>query len=633
MQEPIRKIAVIVAGTDEEYQSSILNGVAEAAQRLGFNALVFASFGGVLSGQGYDTGEYNIYSLVNYEKIDAAILLTNTICDVALRESICRSVIEAGIPAAIFDSNDYPEFYNVKINNAQAMRELVAHTITAHGAASFYYISGPMDNPEARERYRAFQDVLAAHSLTYSDDDVYFGLFRPIDGVRAVEEMLARNKPLPDAVIAANDAMGLEAIRALTEKGIRVPDDIIVTGFDNTSFARHHNPSLTTVGRPLEAAGSRACEILCRVLDGAECSHTVSLEAEPVYQESCGCASATATDIRRYKTETYDMIQRFRSGTAMLGCLASELAGDENPEESLRTITQYLHEIKCEQCCICLCDNWENAFRESHTENAYQISGYTTQMTAPLIWQGGKILPHRDFLSSEMFPMEPETAGNISYFFPMHFRDRCLGYYIFTNTEFPTKSMLCHLLMISISHSFENLRKLMCLNNAVRDLDRLYIIDPLCDVYNRNGLTRLADEMLNQCRMTGRKLAVSFIDMDRLKYINDTYGHDEGDIALRSLARVIRELCTGDMVCARMGGDEFLAIGTGMDAEQIRQFEAQFAEHLNLLNERARKPYRLSASIGTVLTEVSAETKLYTLISGADKVMYAQKKKHHAAGQ
>lgn len=627
-EQKIRNIAVLVAGTDEEYQGSILDGIEQAAKEFGFNVAVFACFGGVLSNTLYDVGEYQIYQLVNYSMFDGAILLTNTIGDLETRERVCSAVRESGIPAAVLDCSSDPAFYNVRIDNTAAMRQMVAHVIEQHNAKTINFISGPLENPEAKERYEAFLAVMAEHDLPVDDSRIYFGGFRPIDGKRAADALLASGMPLPDAIIAANDAMALETISVLQEHGIRVPEDVIVTGFDLTYYAKHHNPSLSSVSRPLEEAGRTACALLNRIFRGETCEKTVTLEAQPVYQESCGCMSTEQLDIRSYKTTTYDTIKRFRSGASLLNRLTSAMAVTETPEECIRTISQYLHEIECEQCCICLCENWESAFRERAGEaESSQISGYTEYMSAPLIWQASGIGELSRFRSADLFPFPPETAGNMSYFFPLHFREHCLGYYIFTNTDFPRRTMLCHSLMMNISHSFENIRKLLHLNNAIRELDRLYVIDPLCGIYNRNGFIRLADQMFKHSLQMHETLMISFIDMDGLKYVNDNYGHDEGDFALHKLAEIIRKCCRPGQICARFGGDEFITIGTGLTQDDAEMFEQDFFKQLKEVNSVINKPYELNASVGSYVTAVEPDMKLFALIAKADQIMYEQKKR------
>lgn len=629
-QNGIPEIAVIVAGTDEEYQSSILSGITQAAKELNISVAIFASFGGVLASNQYDIGEYNIYFLAQFNRFDGAILLTNTIMDEKIRRKVCESVRDAGIPTVVFDNSDIPDFYNIRIDNNSAMYKIVEHVISVHNAKIVNYISGPLANPEARARFETFCDVMHSHGLKVEEDRVYMGTFRPIDGKHAAEKFLASGLPLPDAIVCANDAMALEAVSALEEHGIRVPEDIIVTGFDFTYYAQHHSPSLSTVARPLFNAGKAACELIVDILNGEECEKELQLNAHPVYEESCGCVGQGEIDIRSYKKSTYSLLKTGRADVSLLNRMTSALAISESPEENIRIISQYLQEIDCEQCCICLCENWESAFDESQRNKAnYQIYGYTENMIAPLIWTRGEITARTHFRCEELYPCEHGSESSINYFFPLHFRERCLGYYIFTNTDFPIKSMLCQSLMMNISNSFENIRKLIHLNNAIHELDRMYVADPLCEIYNRNGFIRLADECFDECRKQNKRILISFIDMDGLKFINDTYGHEEGDFALKQLAAVIQESCFGDQICARFGGDEFIAVGSSTDESDGAAFEEGFRKHLAEANETLGKPYKLDASIGTLVTAIEPEMKLFALISHADQLMYEQKKKHH----
>lgn len=630
MGNMIRNIAVIVAGTDEEYQSSVLEGIIAAAKERDVNIACFAAFGGVLANHQYDIGEYNIYTLVNYSRFDGVILLTNTISDPGIRQQVIEDVKQSGIPAVVLDSDENPEFYNIRIDNTTAMREIVQHLITEHGAKTFHYISGPLANPEAHARYMAFLEVLAENQLCVDARRVFFGEFRPIDGRRAAEAILHSELSMPDAIVCANDAMALEAASILIQNGVRVPEDVMVTGFDNTYYARHHSPSLTSVARPLYDAGYAACDLIFRVLNGEQCEKTVNLTAEPVYQESCGCCSSEMLDMQAYKQSTYDLLKHARTDIALLNRMTSALAETETAEENMRVMGDFLREMQCEQCSICLCMDWQSAFRDAesfHDAANDTVNGYTASMTAPLIWTEGKISSIASFPKAAMYPVQPETGGNVSFFLPLHFRERCLGYYIMTNSAFPIKSMLCHSIMINISHSLENIRKLLHLNNAIRELDRLYVIDPLCNIYNRNGFIRLADQMYKRCEASGESMLISFIDMDGLKLVNDNYGHDEGDFALQRLATVISETCTGDQICARFGGDEFIIIGTRAQQADVEHLEQNFKKRLALMNAVISKPYELAASIGTFVTEIDPETRLFSLITQADQMMYEQKKR------
>ena len=286
---PYIEIAVIVAGIDEEYQHDVLNGIFSFAKEQSINVSVFTAFGGVLASKRYDKGEYNIYSLVNYNKFDGIILLTNTICNDNERDKIISAALSSELPTAVLDDDSHPEFYNIRIDNRSAMEKIVHHVITEHNAKTLNYISGPLSNPEARDRYNAFMSVTKEFGIEVSDDRIYYGLFRAIDGKKAITKFIESGTERPDAIICANDVMALATIAELESREIYVPDDIIVTGFDNTYTARHHYPSITTVSRPLNEAGYCACKTVFNAINGYEQPNDINLDCAPVFTESCGC--------------------------------------------------------------------------------------------------------------------------------------------------------------------------------------------------------------------------------------------------------------------------------------------------------------------------------------------------------
>lgn len=632
----INNIAVVVAGIDEEYQNNIISGINDFAVKMNVNVSYFAAFGGVLSSSRYDTGEYNIYNLINFSKFDGVILMTNTICAPNEKRKIIENVQNSKIPAVVFDCDEYPEFYNINIDNSKAMQQIIHHVINSHDCKVINFISGPLSNPEACSRYYAFLNVMKENCLPVNENRVFFGEFRGVDGKNAVEKFISSGLELPDAIICANDAMALSAVTTLEGHGISVPDDIIVTGFDNTYSARSFHPALTSVSRPLFDAGYKACEIICQIFEGNPQERDITLEASPVFSESCGCVSSNIDDLKNFKKSSYQLMESCRADISLINRMTSNLAEAENTEESIAVISQLLDEIKSEKCYLCLCSEWQGAFQgalhdsifDDDDENEhYQVNGYTNKMSAPLVWTADSQKSIDAFNSADMFPEPLTGGGNISYFLPLHFRERCLGYYVIINGDFPIRSMLCHTLMMNISNSIENIRKLFHLNNAIEELNRLFAIDPLCNIYNRNGFIRASDPIFKKCVSRNLKVMIAFIDMDGLKLINDNYGHNEGDFALQRLASVINDCCVKGNICARLGGDEFIILGAGMDENDAELLERRFNTKIAEINKIVNKPYEISASIGTFISSVSLESMLFKLITKADEKMYEQKKR------
>lgn len=615
-------IAVFVAGLDEEYQNNIIVGINEFSRKNNINVSYFAAFGGMIESRLFDIGEYSIYGLANLQKFDGAILMTNTINDNTQKEEISRKIKDSGIPAVVFDCDNISEFYNISIDNTKAMREMVRHVIKKHGAKTINYISGPMSNPEAVERLLAFREVMAENDLPVDEERIYYGEFRRFDGHDAIEEYIQSGLPLPDAFICANDAMALSAISTLEKYGFCIPLDVIVTGFDYTYSARNYCPALTSVKRPLSQMGTMACKVLLDLINHKEPVYE-QLEADCVFTESCGCPAVVETNYSEFRKTTYNNIENTNSNIRKLNILSARLADTETTADYYAVIEEFVQELECEHFSLCLV----SGLLERYKLNSFDDSDNSfSRMSAPIIWNNGSCESIEYFSGEDMFPVPQTKGGNINYFLPLHFRSKLLGYYIVTNSDFPINSLLCHTFTMAVSNSIENLCKISHINKAMEELNRIYVIDPLCNIYNRNGFIKHADEVFKDCVANEKTVMLSFIDMDGLKFINDNYGHDEGDFAIKELANVIKECCEDGDICARFGGDEFVIFNRNANEDSCHILEQRFNAKLEHHNSIVTKPYKISASIGSVIEKVDSTYTLFKIVKMADEVMYEVKK-------
>lgn len=180
---------------------------------------------------------------------------------------------------------------NVVGDNANGMRELVAHLIIEHSARTIAFLSGHADSPDSVMRAKAVQETAAAHGATALTGPSWQGEYSANGGARVIRNLLDNGGRLPDAIACANDQSALGAVYALRERGYRIPEDVLVTGFDDIPLARHTNPPLTTVRQPVQEMGSAAFDALYSMIDGKKPEQRqLTLPVELVLRSSCGCA-------------------------------------------------------------------------------------------------------------------------------------------------------------------------------------------------------------------------------------------------------------------------------------------------------------------------------------------------------
>ena len=195
----------------------------------------------------------------------------------------------------ISGSPDQPGADVVHADNQTGTKALVSHLIERHGRSRLFYVGGPAEAPDARERRAAFEEGLGRYPGARLAGS-FEGWFVAASGQQAVREILAarqlggRGGEMPDAIVCANDQMAIGAMRELQAAGIRVPQDIAVTGFDDIALGALLAPPLTTVHQPMRLLGERACAmVLERIADPALPRRVERLPTGLVVRESCGC--------------------------------------------------------------------------------------------------------------------------------------------------------------------------------------------------------------------------------------------------------------------------------------------------------------------------------------------------------
>ncbi len=190
----------------------------------------------------------------------------------------------------------------VRVDNEQAMRSLAEHFIDVHNVKRVGFVAGHEGSPDSVARSKAFKDAIEERGVTLADVDILKSDWTSAGGESAMRARLAREEPLPEAFACANDQTAVGVIYALHAAGVRVPEDILVTGFDDITLTRYFKPPLTTIRQSGSLLGEVAVDALVATLDNSELAErTIVLPTELVVRESCGCAPANELPTEIYK--------------------------------------------------------------------------------------------------------------------------------------------------------------------------------------------------------------------------------------------------------------------------------------------------------------------------------------------
>ena len=257
-----KKIAVLIASIDREYQQDFVSGLTSAGANRDMDICIFNTQGhmNVAISSTSEVGESMIYDLPDLTEFDGVISMPATMGnDIALHKvnEVLQPIEKAGKPHV---SIDVPQEGAVCItfDDAISVEELTEHLITEHGVRKVAFVCGPLNSGVATARLEACRRAMAKHGLELDSRLIFDGEWTRVGGRKAAEKILENGGELPDAIICANDDMALSVIECLNEQGIRVPKDVTVTGFDALREAVMRG--LTTICRPIDRSARKAKE-------------------------------------------------------------------------------------------------------------------------------------------------------------------------------------------------------------------------------------------------------------------------------------------------------------------------------------------------------------------------------------
>jgi signal transduction histidine kinase/DNA-binding LacI/PurR family transcriptional regulator len=260
-------------------------GVLDAAHDLDVNLIIYPGHA-LQSPDNFEHQANLVFKVINPAFFDALIMWTGAL-DWFVSEAELQAFVSqfASVPLVSMET-PIPGAPTVTIGNYQGMWDLVQHLIVVHGYQRLAFIAGPAGHRGMQDRFQAYRDCLQAHNLVFDPDMVVAGDFSEQSGATAVSTLLNKHPKTFDALVVANDKMAIGAIRTLQARGIHVPLQTAVAGFDQdqTTF-----PPLTTVYPPFYEMGRLALETCVSLAKGQRVPDYTEMPAELVIRRSCGC--------------------------------------------------------------------------------------------------------------------------------------------------------------------------------------------------------------------------------------------------------------------------------------------------------------------------------------------------------
>lgn len=632
LHEGRKCIGVFVNRNDNFFIEAICPSIQSEATALGYDVYIFFTASYHESDCEYDRQEISMFSAAPVEKLDGIIVLRDTFQLDILREALLYT-LETRAKCPIAYVRSVPEGCDgVYLDETNSMQDLITHLVEQHGLKRIGFVTGWDGHPDCEKRLACCQRVMAEHGLEIPPHMIYKGDMWYGTGDRAFQYFFVENEH-PEAIICANDYMALALSEAAVSHGYNIPGDVVITGFDNIADAADAIPSLTTVARDYPQMAVNAVRIVDRRIKEAEQG---IVTPEPIlsasttttlFRESCGCGGNTMANYVRTSQQKSRKIASMGADMQMLIYFNIRCGSCEKIEDLRAACRRHMRDfIGCRDFFLCLYD--DNTFPisanviEDDDSNATLAVGFKDGVDIDeksIRYNSGKLLPEH------ILRDEPQAY----YILLLHHSTNNLGYLALQLDEGCTLAHLYLQISVVLSGVIQNMHTFNEFRKLSADNYKNSITDPLTGINNRRGFGDQLEEVWGPKCAAHESVAFISIDLDNLKYINDSYGHEQGDFAICTVAATLQELLPPGGFVARIGGDEFLVFLPECDTAGGKAFIKSVRARLAETAIPEGYDFKVEISAGAYSLELNEDSDSRECVRQSDFVMYQNKRKHH----
>lgn len=627
-------IGIFATDISSRIQGNLYRELHKEAEKNGYNLILFSGSYDKVNFKDTTEVTYDLFGIARNMNFSAFVIYAQSIGNVDMVKYLMDMGIQKNIPVFVFDFDSLgitrPEgIYSINPDYKHGFAKVVNHLIEHHKCENIYMLAGVKGNKYSDDREDVYKQEMTAHGLSFSEEQIGYGDFWENPAIAAVNKFLDSDLPTPEAICCANDTMAITAIKVLNQRGLRVPEDVLVTGFDGIEDGKYNYPSISTCEPILGAA----VEYIFNVLAGQITEEEFLIPMNFFPKDSCGCNRGYSEEDKKEVTVLVENIRVSSWQHHMLATMQFELIDSEDLQDIVGFMNGTLDLFSGYSHLFCIRDDIE------------AITDYSEKMNKIRIFLNKGLLTKQErdtFLITEVLPDYDNAINRLSskdmvVIKMIHNADNVYGYHVvrtenYSSIDFRLMGQFTESVTIVIESILRNKR----LKHANQKLSEMYermseisVRDMLTGLYNRFGYYQFLNEYIRRDDLKDGYVHIISIDMDGMKYINDNFGHHEGDIALKAVAQALNDCFAHPCICSRFGGDEFAVAlftedGNGPSAEKISYKLNNYLNNCGILSE---KEYSVGVSIGQAIAKISEVKKLETIEKIADDSMYEDKRK------
>ena len=629
-----KTIAIIVNELTADYTQEIITSVSDYYQNKDVKLIVSQVKLPITKDTDFDYQYWSLMSMLDNDEVDAYIILSAIFASYLspdelkkhLKNFSKKKIISVSVPL------DLKNCYSTKLSCDDSYDEIISHLVTEHNKTRIAFASAhKTGSVEALERLEGYKKALEKNGLSYDDSLIFDGVFTYQSIYSDLQKKLKTKEDVKfDAILAANDMMAFACIDYITgDLGMKVPEDVAVFGYDDILQAETAETSLSTINQQIYRQGQKAAELALKACENEDIPLVTEMNTKVIYRKSCGCTHTSTSDVRYFvnkyseKSVNATIVSHLESMQFQndIYFLMDAIQSETTLENLFAKFDILLPVTVIPTIAVCMYE--EPIIYQNPTQFD---KPYRAKLSLIVDKDKNLFIPNMDVFFNPRITLIPDgyfedEPGNYMIH-PIFNGDKQYGYMV---SKIAASSLILDIIYLKvysnvISQSYKYTKQL----EAHALLDEQSKTDVLTGIFNRRGLLEEGQKLIDSSLAKGESGIICFGDMDKLKYINDTFGHEMGDAAIKGMGVVLQEVIGKDKVIGRLGGDEFAFVMNNFDLENFASLKEDVNKLCKKYSKQKKFPFEIQVSLGAVQYS-EGHKNLSRLITKADKEQYKDK--------
>ena len=630
------RVGLLIDYIYSDYSQYMLRGMQKAC--LDFDAQLFIFPIGELHNVqfSYDYQYASAAALVSSANLDGVIFTSGTQMHYMSKADML-SYIRGFNPLPVVNlSSELKGIPSITVDCYKAYKELLDNLIDEQGCKTFCITGVHGNSLEPKTRTKFIKEILEEKGIPAKNVEIIKSKFDYGSVLDDLKAYYTQKKVFDfDALICLSDEMAYGALDFCKKIGKKVPEDIVVCGFDNLERSKYSSPALTSIDQQILKQGYTAVSLLNKMVLKQDVPALTVLDSTVVFRNSTCRLGRKRAEQLDYAAE-YSGIEWYakRSQLYQITKFYTEMQGDMTLDQLRTRINNDTRSFGITACAIVLYDNPVEMdtpfdyFNLPHKARVFTSFDDVNGFDSGKVKAEDRFDPNNYMLPPDTLKSDAEGLMVISLFH----KTLQYGYIVLRRGDVDVS--VYDLFTKITSTIISNVYSFALMHNETTKyrakFDKLDVIartDELTGLNNRRGLYELGQTTLKFAKAMGQSGMIVYCDMDGLKKINDTYGHETGDKAIVAESIILKGNFRSNDVVARIGGDEFALVCAGMNENAFKRIKEQVDADCVKWSEDNKSPFRLSISMGAI--KYPSETDGYEiapLLSQADSLLYIEKR-------